>query len=77
MFLIYDKNGYATISGEDTCKLMMETFVENLKAKNFSYNSYDTEKTPSVGFKENMRREVGNNYASESITSDFNLNNNL
>ncbi|XP_075223842.1 atrial natriuretic peptide receptor 3 [Lycorma delicatula] len=67
VMLVYDKDGCGQISGKHTCKLMMETFVEQLKGKgNFHYGSFDLEKNKD-SLQDNLRREIGSEYTSQSV----------
>ena len=67
VFLIYEKQGYSTVSGPDTCKLMVDSLAGFLKLeKDIIYNSYDTSLNAEEGFKENLRRELQYTYSSES-----------
>ena len=64
--LVYDKDGYRQLSGEHTCKLMMEALVKLLKEHKLQYGSFDTEKAASHGLKEHLKREVGTDFGGES-----------
>jgi hypothetical protein len=65
VFLIYEKQGYSNVSGEDTCKLMAESLAGFLKESDIIYNAYDTSLNAAEGFKENLRRELQYTYSSE------------
>ncbi|KAJ9595894.1 hypothetical protein L9F63_012913, partial [Diploptera punctata] len=66
IFLIYEKHGYRKVSGEDTCKLMMDSLAEVLKrAGDIIYDSYDVSLNTGGGFKENLKRELHYTYSSE------------
>lgn len=43
---------------------MMETLVEFLKIKGINYRAYDLEKN-NLSLAENLKREIGNEYASK------------
>ncbi|KAE8745206.1 hypothetical protein FOCC_FOCC008097 [Frankliniella occidentalis] len=61
LFLVSD--GYRRVSGEHTCKLMMEALVKRLKQHNLQFRAFDTEKAANQGVKEHLRREVGNDFS--------------
>lgn len=61
--LVYDKDGYRRLSGEHTCKLMMEALVKLLKQRQMQFGAFDTEKAASQGIKEHLKREVGNEFS--------------
>ncbi|XP_052125059.1 uncharacterized protein LOC113214563 isoform X3 [Frankliniella occidentalis] len=63
VMLVYDKDGYRRVSGEHTCKLMMEALVKRLKQHNLQFRAFDTEKAANQGVKEHLRREVGNDFS--------------
>ena len=66
VFLIFEKEGYSSVSGPDTCKLMADSFAGFLKTEDgVIYNSYDTALNAGEGFKENLRRELQYTYSSE------------
>lgn len=65
--LVYDKDGFKGLSGEHTCKLMMETLVMLMKQRRFHYSAFDTEKASAQGMKEHLRTEVGNDFSGESL----------
>jgi hypothetical protein len=66
VFLVYEKQGYSSVSGPDTCKLMVESLAGFFKEeKDIIYNSYDTALNAGEGFKENLRRELQYTYTSE------------
>lgn len=63
VFLVYEKQGYSSVSGPDTCKLMVESLAGFFKEeKDIIYNSYDTALNAGEGFKENLRRELQYTY---------------
>ncbi|XP_034234225.1 atrial natriuretic peptide receptor 3 [Thrips palmi] len=66
--MVYDKDGFKNLSGEHTCKLMMEALVKVLKQLKFQYGAFDTEKASNQGMKEHLRREVGNEFSGEYLT---------
>ncbi|KAJ1525968.1 hypothetical protein ONE63_009153 [Megalurothrips usitatus] len=63
--LVYDKDGYHVLSGEHTCKLMMEALVKLMKERRLQFASFDTEKAADQGLKEHLKREVGNDFSGE------------
>ena len=65
VFLIFEKHGYLKVSGEDTCKLMMDSLAGILKEEDIIYHAYDTALNTGEGFKENLRRELQYTYSSE------------
>lgn len=64
--LVYDKEGCRRVSGKHTCKLMMETLVDQLKKRGIHYGAYDMEKNNDT-IQENLRRELGYMYNSEYL----------
>ncbi|KAG8224596.1 hypothetical protein J437_LFUL009438 [Ladona fulva] len=62
MLLMYDVDGYSSVSGIQTCKMMMSTLVWFLKNSTKTYSSYDMQKNAKDGLLENLRREVGTTY---------------
>jgi len=67
--LIYDRDGYRRLSGEHTCKLMMETLVRFLKSKKLHFDAFDTEKSQHIGLKESLRQEPGHKYGGKNKLS--------
>ncbi|XP_049814033.1 atrial natriuretic peptide receptor 3-like [Schistocerca nitens] len=65
VMLIYDRNGYRALSGEDTCKMYMQTMVGALKNESLAYGVYDIEKYPDRNYVEYLRTELGFTYTSE------------
>lgn len=64
VFLIYEKQGYRSVSGPDTCKLMADSLAGLLKTTNdIIYTSYDTALNAAEGFTENLRREMQYTYS--------------
>lgn len=59
VMLIYDRNGYRELSGEDTCKMYMQTLVASLKNESLAYGVYDLEKYPDDNYVEYLRTELG------------------
>lgn len=64
MFLIFDREGYNNVSGDDTCTLMMDTLATHLKDENMTYTAFDTSLN-AEGFTENLRRRMHFTYTSE------------
>ncbi|KAL1122575.1 hypothetical protein AAG570_002905 [Ranatra chinensis] len=57
ILLVYQKDGCESLSGKNTCKLMMETLVEHLKAEGIHYNAYDMSKN-ALSLRENLLNEI-------------------
>lgn len=64
--LIYDKNGYRQVSGEDTCKMFMQTQVQFLKERSIPYGVYDLGKYPGSDFKEYLKQELQYTYSGKN-----------
>ncbi|XP_049814031.1 uncharacterized protein LOC126260736 [Schistocerca nitens] len=66
VMLVYDKNGYRQVSGNDTCKMYMQTQVEYLKERGMPYGVYDLGKYPEDGdFTEYLRLELQYTYSGD------------
>lgn len=64
MLLVYEKDDLDEVSGPQTCKLFMSTFVEYLKKKKWPYGNFDLEtNNVNATIKENLAKELGLKYS--------------
>lgn len=59
---MYGINDYSALSGEHTCKLMMETYVGTMKKRNQTYTALDLAATKSEGLADSLKRVLHTEY---------------